>query len=105
MDNVKAYDAVYEQTTPVGKSTMRQMCDGKGHMRTETNMNGQKTVSILDFPNKTAITVMEAQKMYMKTPMSPETQKASISGHATTAWCEEPWVQSRFFSPMPWLGD
>lgn len=77
VDNMKAYDAVYEQSSPVGKLTMHQLCDGKGHLRTETEMSGQKTITILDFPNQVAITVMEAQKMYMKTPMTAEAKKSA----------------------------
>ena len=68
---VRAYDAVYELSSPAGKGSMHQMSDGKGHLRTETVQGGQKIVSILDFPGKVAITLIDAQKMIMKQPMTP----------------------------------
>ena len=117
VENAKPYDALYEQTTPIGKATMRQMCDGKGHMRTETNMNGQKTVTILDFPNKTAITIMEAQKLFMKTPMSADVQKTAepnvqqpnakslgskvVSSHPCHGWE----TKSGNIDSLTWIGD
>jgi hypothetical protein len=67
---VKAYDAGYDITSPAGKSTLHQMSDGKGHMRSESTTGAMKTISIMDFPGKVAYTVMAAQKMYMKTPMT-----------------------------------
>lgn len=64
-----AFDATYTTTGPTGPSTVRMISDGKGHMRTETSSNGQKFVSIMDYPKKEAITLMEAQKMAMKTTL------------------------------------
>jgi hypothetical protein len=65
----QAYDATYTQSGPQGSTTMRMMSDGKGHMRTETNAAGQKIVSISDYPNKVAYSIMETQKMVMKVPL------------------------------------
>ncbi len=71
------YVADYDITAPGGKSTMRQMSDGKGHMRTETNSAGQKTTSILDFPGQSCTTILHGQKMIMKSPMRPQDQAAA----------------------------
>lgn len=72
-DYLKPYDATYEMTSPAfGKSTMHQMSDGKGHVRSEMEVKGNKTTTILDFAGKQAITVMEPQKMYIKSPMRPD---------------------------------
>jgi hypothetical protein len=116
VENAKPYDALYEQTTPVSKGTMRQICDGKGHMRTETNMNGQKSVTIMDFPNKTTIMLIEAQKMFMKSPMSPETEKSFqntqppsskslgskvVSSHPCHGWQ----TKNGNFETLTWVGD
>ncbi len=68
---MRAYDAVYELTSPTGKGSIHQMSDGKGHLRTESSQGGQKVVSIFDYPGKVCITLLETQKMYMKQPMTP----------------------------------
>lgn len=63
----QAYDATFETTVQgAGTSKMHTTSDGKGHLRTETEMKGNKTTSIMDYPSKTVTTLMDAQKMYMK---------------------------------------
>lgn len=64
-----AFDATYTSAGPAGASTVRMISDGKGHMRTETSTNGQKMVSIMDYPGKQVVTLIEAQKMAMKSPL------------------------------------
>jgi len=98
-----AYEATYEMTIPgIGLSTSHQMSDGKGHVRIESVTRGTKTVSIQDYPNKVQITIMEAQRMYMKGPMKIENsitdeqsaKKANakslgtktVSGHPCHGW-------------------
>jgi hypothetical protein len=98
----QAFDATYVTAGPAGSSTVRMVSDGKGHMRTETITMGQKMVSILDYPGKVAITLIEAQKMAMKTPLKPGTdvhdtesaKKANakslgarvVNGHPSHGW-------------------
>jgi hypothetical protein len=98
-----AFDATYTASGPNGTSTMRMISDGKGHMRTETTTAGQKFVSIMDYPAKQAITLIESTKMAMKTALKangpevhdPETAKKAnakplgvkvINGHPAHGW-------------------
>lgn len=74
------FDATYTSISPAGTSTVRMISDGKGHMRTETSTNGQKFISIMDYPKKESVTLMEAQKMAMKM-----TLKASTDVHDETS--------------------
>ncbi len=66
----QAFDAVYNVTTPVGSSLVRMLSDGKGHLRTETQSGGQKIISISDFSNNTGFSILEAQKMVVKSKMT-----------------------------------
>lgn len=66
-----SFEATYASAGPAGASTVRMISDGKGHMRTETSTNGNKFVSIMDYPAKQAITLIEAQKMAMRVPLKP----------------------------------
>src|SRR5579883_3171687 len=67
----QVFDAVYiSQDAKSGSHTMRMISDGKGHMRMETNANGMKSASIMDYPNKVCTTLMETQKMAVKMPIS-----------------------------------
>ncbi len=82
----KTFDAVYQMSGPQGNHTMRMVSDGKGHMRSETSANGQKFITITDYPAHVAITLMEAQKMAIKTPLKsttdePVTDEASARKH------------------------
>jgi hypothetical protein len=98
-----AFDATYTSTGPAGPSTVRMISDGKGHMRTESSANGQKFVSIMDYPGKQTITLMEAQKMAMKMPLKTTGQdvhdnetakkmnakslgKKVVNGHPSSGW-------------------
>lgn len=67
----QAYDATYTTTGPSGSSSLRMASDGKGHLRTESSSGGYKVISISDYPNKMAYSIMEAQKMVMKVPLKP----------------------------------
>lgn len=69
-----AFDATFVAGGPAGSSTVRMVSDGKGHMRTETKTNGQTFVTIMDYPGKVAYTVLDAQKMVMKTPLTATTE-------------------------------
>ena len=62
----KCFDATYEASTSTGKSQMHIVSDGKGRMRTESNAGGFKVISITDYPNSVAYSVLEAQKMITK---------------------------------------
>lgn len=63
----KAFDAVYESKTSMGKGEMHISSNGKGKLRTESNAGGYKVVSITDYPNNVAYSIIEAQKMVTKT--------------------------------------
>lgn len=96
------FDATYTSSNPAGSSIVRMISDGKGHMRTETVVNGSKMVSIMDYPAKSVFTIMDEQKMVMKSPLvsSPdvhddESAKKSnakslgaktIAGHPCHGW-------------------
>jgi hypothetical protein len=98
----QAYDATYASSGPMGSSTMRMSSDGKGHMRTESNAGGQKVVSISDYPNKMAYSIIESQKMVMKVPLKagPQVHDAEsakkanakdlgikvVNGHPSHGW-------------------
>lgn len=78
----QVFDAVYTSQDPkTGSHTMRMISDGKGHMRMETNANGMKSASIMDYPNKVCTTLMETQKMAVKMPLS--TSKGQITDEAS----------------------
>lgn len=64
-----SFDATYTTSGTAGGSTLRMVSDGKGHMRTETSTSGQKFITIMDYPAKTAVTLIEAQKMAMKSTL------------------------------------
>lgn len=67
----QVFDATYEtKDTKIGNHSMRMVCDGKGHMRVESEAGGQKTVSIMDYPNKVCTTLIEAQHMAMRMPLT-----------------------------------
>jgi hypothetical protein len=66
----QVFDATYvTKNSQAGEGKVRMISDGKGHMRMETENFGQKTVSILDYLNNMATTVIESQKMIMKVPL------------------------------------
>lgn len=67
------FDATYKAAGPAGDTAMRTISDGKGHLRQETSTHGMKIVSIVDYPAKTSYTIMEAQKLVYKTPLSTQT--------------------------------
>lgn len=73
----KVFDATYEITSPSGKTTMRMTSDGKGHMRTETQSSGFKSVTIADYPGLASITLLEAQKMAIKGKLSQDSYQGS----------------------------
>jgi hypothetical protein len=66
----QAFDASYVTKNPSGPEVkIRMVSDGKGHMRTETESFGQKTISIIDYLNKMCTTIMESQHMFIKVPL------------------------------------
>jgi YD repeat-containing protein len=72
------FDATYDLSgSSTGKGTMRMVCDGKGHMLTETVTGGRKTTTISDYPAKMTTTLMEQGHMSIKTPMQDMTTKPS----------------------------
>jgi hypothetical protein len=67
-----AFDAVYNQSSAAGTNQVHMICDGQGHMRTDTNMGGQKMTSIMDYPGHVCYSIMEAQKMVVKAPLKAQ---------------------------------
>ncbi|HEY9868126.1 MAG TPA: DUF4412 domain-containing protein, partial [Candidatus Obscuribacterales bacterium] len=67
----KAFDATYQSTAAGQTTVMRQISDGRGHMRTESSTPQGRVISIIDYPNKVVWSLMEAQKMAMKMPFNP----------------------------------
>ena len=71
-----AYDASYDNKTGAMAMKMHMLSNGKGLVRSESDMgNGVKTISIMDYPKKTCWTIMEKQKMIMKTTLTDEGAK------------------------------
>jgi hypothetical protein len=68
-----AYDATYDNKTGPTEMKMHMISNGKGQLRTETDMpGGMKSISIMDYPKKTCWTIMEKQKMIMKTKLTAD---------------------------------
>lgn len=67
----KAFDATYESTAAGQTTVMRQISDGRGHMRTESSTPQGSVISIIDYPNKVVWSLMAAQKIAMKMPFNP----------------------------------
>lgn len=74
----KVFDATYDLVNPsTGAATMRMASDGKGHMRTETTTKGSKFISIADYPKLESLTILEAQKMAMRSKLSNDSYQGS----------------------------
>ena len=97
------YDATYDLKSTAGASTMRMVSNGKGQMRTENKGASYSMASITDYPGHVVYTIMDAQKMVMKTPLaqsykdtsadSLKTKKGAqdlgvknIAGHPSHGW-------------------
>jgi len=74
----KAYDATYEITARSGQTTHRLISDGQGHVRSEsTDASGKvRAIMISDYPNRTALSLMPAQRICMKIPLRPASMQA-----------------------------
>ena len=73
----KVYDATYETSSTAGTIKMHQISDGKGKMRSETTApGGGSSISIIDYPNHMSYSILEAQKMIMKTPFKGDASGA-----------------------------
>lgn len=71
----KPFDVTMTSKTPAGESTIRTTCDGKGHLRSEVNTAGQKSISLMDYPANTITSLLEAQKMMIKMPMPAQEEQ------------------------------
>lgn len=63
------YKASYSYKSPQGSQTMKIVNDGKGKMRTDTMAPSGTVISIVDYKNDTAISLIQAQKLAVKTKM------------------------------------
>lgn len=64
-----AFDATYSIADNHGNNaTTHKLSDGAGRTRTETSINGGKTVSIVDYPSMTVWTILESEKIITKGP-------------------------------------
>lgn len=79
----KPYNATYDYNSPAGKQLMIMGTDGKGHMRTESNFNNYKVISITDYGKHESITLMEAQKMATRSKWKPGQNQAPITDEAS----------------------
>ena len=78
----QVFDATYtSEDAKTGSHTMRMVSDGKGHLRMESNANGMKSTSIMDYPNKLCTTLMETQKMAIRMPLT--TSRSQITDEAS----------------------
>lgn len=70
----KAYEAMIENYASGTNSTSHQWNDGRGHMRTETNVGGTNSISIIDFNAKMTYSINDEHKTVIKMPFlgSPE---------------------------------
>ncbi len=68
----KVYDATYEAKSQNSVSTIRMCSDGKGKLRTESGTPAYKIISLIDYPGKFSYSILDSQKMIMKTPISTE---------------------------------
>lgn len=115
----KVYDATYGSKNAQGTQTLRLTSDGKGKLRSETQGSGYKMVNIIDYPGKVSYSIIDANRMVMKTPikqdyegeMTPEKAKAKnakdlgykdIDGHHCKGWqytenkiTSETWVDEK----------
>ncbi len=64
----KPFEASYDVQSAAGKTSMRMVNDGQGHMRNEMSTAAGKMISIIDVPNKVMYSVMESQRMVTKMP-------------------------------------
>jgi hypothetical protein len=65
----KPFEATMTSKTPAGDNDVKTSCDGKGRLRSEVDMKGQKSISIMDYPGNTITSLLVAQKMMIKMPM------------------------------------
>ena len=66
-----AYQAEYNRTSSLGSSTYKMCSDGKGRMRidSQTPGSGMKSVTIMDYPKKQNVILIEQSKMAMVMPI------------------------------------
>ena len=64
----KPFDASYDVQSAAGKTSLRMVTDGQGHMRNEMTTTAGKMISIIDAPKKVMYSVMESQRMVTKLP-------------------------------------
>lgn len=72
----KAYDALYDRTTPMGPAKYRMCSDGKGHLRIDSIIPGsdKETKTIIDYEKKRSVMLLVDQKMAWITDMSGDAQ-------------------------------
>jgi hypothetical protein len=62
----QVYDATYEMVSPLGKSPMRQVSDGKGHYLVQSSAGGRECKTMIDYLNKETVTLLVKEKMAIK---------------------------------------
>jgi len=72
-DYPKPYESTYETNIDgYGTQQIHYLCDGKGHVRTETtDPKGEVSVNLMDYPQHTitTTTIINGQKRFMKSPL------------------------------------
>lgn len=64
----KPFDATYDVHSAAGKTTLRMLTDGQGHVRNDMTTAAGKMISIIDIPNKVMYSIMESQHLATKLP-------------------------------------
>lgn len=85
----KPYDVTMTNTSPTGDSTVRTSSDGKGHIRSEVETKGSKSISIMDYPAGTITSLMVAQKMMVKMPLPKQEEPVTDVESARKAHAKE----------------
>ena len=64
----KPFDATYNVQSQAGKTSLRMLTDGQGHVRNDMTTAAGKMISIIDIPNKVMYSIMESQRLVTKMP-------------------------------------
>jgi len=85
----KPFDVTMTSKTPAGENTIRTSCDGKGHLRSEVDTAGQKSISMMDYPANTITSLLVAQKMMIKMPMPAQEEQITDADSAKKAHAKD----------------
>ncbi|MDR3612717.1 MAG: DUF4412 domain-containing protein [Candidatus Obscuribacterales bacterium] len=81
----KPFDVTMTSKNQGAENTIRTSCDGKGHVRSEVDAGGQKSISMMDYPGNTITSLIVAQKMMIKMPMPKQEDQITDAESAKKA--------------------